>query len=231
MEKIEVVVESRLSQLETTINASLRSFVDVGKALSEIRETRIYVTPDCPTFEQYCQDRFDMKRDYADRLIKASQVVEMLTIVSIQPSTESQARALVPLLDQSELLEKVWQSLVDSGQKITAAVIKDAVAKALTPVHKDTPHDVPTEEEEIPPTAPTEEVPVPSVPENKEAVKAKREVTRAACRELLSNLRSVVQNYEKLWGHFDLMTGEEQMEWVNLVNELERARAGEFEDI
>ncbi len=147
MAKSEIVVESKLQQLEATITKGLRSFVDVGKALQEIRDSKVYVTPGCPTFEQYCQDRWEMSKTQANRLIQAAQVVEAIGMTPIGVTSESQARELVPLLDRPELLRKTWAEVVGSGEKITAALIKDAVARVLAPPEGEEEEDSEEEDE------------------------------------------------------------------------------------
>jgi len=50
------------------------------------------------TFEEYCKERWDLKRNYANKLIASASVVENLgTIVPIQPANEAQVRPLTKL--------------------------------------------------------------------------------------------------------------------------------------
>ena len=103
MEAIEL---SRLNELEDTIQRGLETFVEVGQALMEIRDRRLYKT-NYGTFEDYCQNRWGWGRNYVNKQIRAAEVVNILgTIVPIQ-STESQLRPLSPL--EPEQQREAWQ--------------------------------------------------------------------------------------------------------------------------
>ena len=65
----------RLSQLEATISTGMQTFVDVGRALLEIRDGQLY-RQEFGTFEDYCRDRWGIARRTAYQLIGAVQVVE-----------------------------------------------------------------------------------------------------------------------------------------------------------
>jgi hypothetical protein len=55
-----------------------RAFYQAGKALKELRDRRLYRSTH-PTFEEYVQDRFGMKRAHSYRLIEAALVVDNLS--------------------------------------------------------------------------------------------------------------------------------------------------------
>ncbi len=55
-----------------------RAFYEAGKALKELRDRRLYRSTH-KTFEEYCLDRFGMKRAHSYRLIDAALVVENLS--------------------------------------------------------------------------------------------------------------------------------------------------------
>ena len=122
----------RLCALETTIERGLQTFVDVGTALLEIRDSRLY-RRDFGTFEDYCRGRWGMVRQHANRLIAAAEVATNLEpIGSILPITESQARPLAAL--PPNLQREAWQRAVDTAPngKITAAHVA-AVVDEMTP--------------------------------------------------------------------------------------------------
>lgn len=117
----------RLTQLEATIAAGLQTFVEVGRALLEIRDARLY-RQEFGTFEDYCRERWAMSRSYAHRTIEAAQVaVNLLPIGNILPATESQARPLSPLAP--DMQREAWQRAVDTAPngKITAAHVQNVV--------------------------------------------------------------------------------------------------------
>src|SRR6056297_3185822 len=89
----------RLEVLEAVINTGLQAFVEVGKALKEVRDSRLYRRTHS-NFEDYCKERWGFGRDYGDRKIRASELVielshEIADNCQQFPSTESQARALL----------------------------------------------------------------------------------------------------------------------------------------
>ena len=117
----------RLIGLETVIERGLHTFVDVGTALLEIRDSRLYRTA-FDTFEDYCRERWEMTRNYANKMISAAEVAGNLgTIVPILPATESQARPLARLEPDEQRI--VWQQAVDTAPngKVTAAHVQSVV--------------------------------------------------------------------------------------------------------
>jgi len=118
---------ARLSELENVIDAGLKTFVDVGNALLEIRDSRLY-REGWGTFEEYCQDRWGWQRNYANKMISAATVVNNLgTIVPISPATESQTRPLTSLPPEAQ--RQAWQTAVETAPngKVTAAHVKSVV--------------------------------------------------------------------------------------------------------
>lgn len=127
----------RLVECEGVIERGLNTFYEVGAALAEIRESRLYRISH-GTFEDYCRERWGMNRAHANRLISAAGVVDNLDPIGSIPTTESQARELAPL--EPEVQKAVWQIALktapvnDEGKpSITAAHIK-SVADVLTEV-------------------------------------------------------------------------------------------------
>lgn len=74
MSEMTHIERERLSMLEGTIQRGLRTFFEVGAALVQIRDQRLYRERHT-TFEAYCQERWGMTRRHADRLIQGSEVV------------------------------------------------------------------------------------------------------------------------------------------------------------
>jgi hypothetical protein len=120
----------KLLALERTIEEGLRTFNDVGSALLQIRDGKLYC-PQYGSFEEYCLEKWDMDHSYAYRLIKSAQVVENLKgspIGELLPANEAQARplALLPLEQQAE----AWNKAVDSvpkGKKPSAGLVQKIV--------------------------------------------------------------------------------------------------------
>ena len=69
--------QARLDQLESTIEQGLQRFYETGKALDEIRQTRLY-RQSHKNFEAYCRERWGIARQTANRFIAATQVIDNL---------------------------------------------------------------------------------------------------------------------------------------------------------
>lgn len=156
-----------LERLERTIRQGLEIFYRVGDALAEIRDRKLYKDLGYSNFEDYCIERWNMKRRYADRLIKSASVVNNLIesksesnwtqnkptayqlddkpsekVISAGhqiPSSEAVAREVgkVP----QELQEAVWDKAVEIyGDNPTASNVKEIVKQMNCP-DKDVPDD------------------------------------------------------------------------------------------
>lgn len=132
----------RLDACEQVIERGLATFVDVGTALLEVRDSRLYRMT-YPTFEAYCEARWNMARNYANKLVTAAQVVNGLgTNVPILPANEAQARELSGLAPDEQ--RAVWAEAVATapGGKVTAvhvravARISEALSAAPDPVRE-----------------------------------------------------------------------------------------------
>ena len=118
---------SRLVECEAVIERGLKTFVDVGNALLEIRDSRLY-RAEFDTFEDYCRERWNMSRPRAYQFIEAAGLISNLsTIVDILPQTESQARPLTSLPAETQVI--AWQRAVETAPegKITAAHVQAVV--------------------------------------------------------------------------------------------------------
>lgn len=117
--------QNRLHEFESTIERGLQTFYEVGYALAEIREQRLYrATYD--TFEDYCRERWQMRRDYANKLISASEVMGNLNTIVSKPANEAQTRPLAKLPPEEQA--PAWEEAVErSGGKPTARVVEQVV--------------------------------------------------------------------------------------------------------
>lgn len=128
MNEVEV---SRLHELESVIERGLETFVKVGNALKEIRDSRLY-RESHPDFEGYCRERWDMTKTYANYQIRAAEVT---TIVAV--SNEGQARELAPFIEEPETVQAIYakaESLAENGHP-TARDIRE-VAQEYKPESK-----------------------------------------------------------------------------------------------
>ncbi|MBD2364750.1 hypothetical protein H6G36_26860 [Anabaena minutissima FACHB-250] len=112
-----------------------RAFYEAGKALTELRDRRLYRSTH-RTFEEYCKDRFGYSRDAAYLKISATAVYEniqkFLPTIGRQipmPTNERQLRPLAKAELEPNKQASVWEQAVDqAGGKVPSGrVVKDVV--------------------------------------------------------------------------------------------------------
>jgi hypothetical protein len=129
--------EGRLAVCEEIIQKGMETFVDVGKALAEIRDNKLY-KGEYKTFEAYCLMRWAFTYRHANRLIASSEVIANLgPIGPISPTHEGQIRPLLALKDKVDQV-KAWESAVTTagGKNPTAQQVQIAVDKIHPPKKK-----------------------------------------------------------------------------------------------
>ncbi|AVH63867.1 hypothetical protein [Nostoc sp. 'Peltigera membranacea cyanobiont' N6] len=122
-----------------------RAFFEAGKALTELRDRRLYRSTH-KTFEEYCRDRFAHSRQQSNYLIAAAGVYENLTTIGCQnvanenlttigcqilPTSERQVRPMTKLEPQEQ--QEVWLRAVEvAGGKVpTGRIVKDVVQRIM----------------------------------------------------------------------------------------------------
>ena len=104
--------KTRLAELELLLKDA---FYRAGQALKEIRDSRLY-RDEYATFEDYCRDKWDIARNYANKVIAASEVVKNLSTTGTHtPSSERQARPFTSLPPDQQI--DAWQEVVSTAQK------------------------------------------------------------------------------------------------------------------
>lgn len=127
--QLNVLERKSLRKCEARIKEGMATFVDVGNALAEIRDGKLY-REGHKTFDAYCKEKWEMTPQYAKRLVNASKTTEALkseTIVSVLPANEAQAKELSGL--QPETAAEVMETVAAEGP-VTAAKIRETVTKA-----------------------------------------------------------------------------------------------------
>ena len=137
MEMISESDDARLARNETRISQGLASFVEVGEALSDIRDARLYRATH-GTFESYCAEKWGMSRNYCTRLMTSADVAKSVPIGTV--STESQARELARV-EPARREEVIRKADIATGGKITAAAIKEAAVEVVEPIARERPRD------------------------------------------------------------------------------------------
>jgi phage N-6-adenine-methyltransferase len=134
VEQLAPAEAGRLAELEAVVAAGLQTFVEVGLALTEIRDGRLYRATH-GTFEGYLDERWGFSRSYGYRLIDGARVAELVSPMGDIPN-ERQARELVPLLDRpDDLVEVVLELRAEHGDRFTAAKLRQAVDERLRRDH------------------------------------------------------------------------------------------------
>jgi N6-adenosine-specific RNA methylase IME4 len=131
-----IIEQTRLEQCEAVIDQGLKTFTDVGKALLEIRDLKLY-RKEYDTFENYCQKRWGWERRHAYRMIDAAQVVENVSHgTQIVPISERQARPLTSL--EPDQQREAWQRVIEKAPAtgITASLVLEA-AKEIQQIKRD----------------------------------------------------------------------------------------------
>ena len=117
-----------LRRLEGTIRSGLKSYIEVGEALGEIQQKRLYRFQ-YPTFEEYCVNRWGFRRAHAYRLINASKTARTLSPIGDtgSPAVESHARLLNKLPAEQQEGAMARAKALAGDKKVTTAHVKEAV--------------------------------------------------------------------------------------------------------
>ena len=122
--------QAERDRLEQVIEEGLKTFWQVGNALAEIRDQRLYRSTHS-TFEDYCQDKWHFGKSNAHELIAGAKVVKNLSGIpdTPLPTSASQVRPLAKL--EPEEQQQAWQEVVETAPdgKVTAAHVQQVVAK------------------------------------------------------------------------------------------------------
>jgi hypothetical protein len=93
----------RLNALEAVIGRGIKTFVEVGTALKEIRDSRLYKAQ-YGTFEEYCKQRWGFTPQHGGRLIAAARTVREMEPIGSIPENEYQARQAREIARQARAL-------------------------------------------------------------------------------------------------------------------------------
>lgn len=116
-----------LASCEAALDNLRMAFWAAGKALQVIRDARLYRDTH-PTFEAYVEDRWEVSRRHAYRLIDAWPLAERLC--PIGHINEGQIRELLPVADRhgQDAAVTVYQAVAGiDGIQVTAAVLHGVV--------------------------------------------------------------------------------------------------------
>ena len=128
----------RFAELERIIEHGLGTFVEVGRALLEIQQRRLYRAAGHRTFAEYVVARWDLSSAHAYRQIEASKVVDILSPIGEVPlpANEAQARELAPLVDDPQAVREIWiETIQQGGGRVTAKAVRERVTARRPPSH------------------------------------------------------------------------------------------------
>jgi hypothetical protein len=133
---------SELKRCEAIIERNLKTFIDVGNALLEIRDNRLYRGTH-KTFEAYCRERWGWNRSHSYRLIDAAQISKNLSpmgdksaqVSDFKPTSERQLRPLANLKPAAQ--RQIWTQAVkeSNGRAPTAAIVNHIKHKRIRPMN------------------------------------------------------------------------------------------------
>jgi hypothetical protein len=211
--QLSVSEQADLATCEAAIDNLRLAFTAAGKALQVIRDARLYRSTH-DTFENYAEQRWDMSRAQAYRLIEAWPLGERLSPMG-DKINERQVRELLPLADRhgQDAAATVYQAVAEAdGVRVTAAVLRDVVgiipadhfdpAEAVNQIraYLAGEHSPP----ELPPADPVRAFTAESGKfvrnlhrfATSEAIKAARTANPDAVRQALADIRAVLEEIE-----------------------------------
>ncbi len=122
----------RLARLEQVIDRGAQTFYEVGHALMQIRDERLFESAGYPNFESYLQAKphWHFSRTHVFRLIAAVAVVDNLSPTGRRIPNERQARELAAL--EPEQQRTVWIETQEPGQPpATAERLRELAGRLL----------------------------------------------------------------------------------------------------
>ena len=102
--------KERRQQLEQIVSGGLAKFLEVGNALCELRNRRLYRT-EFVTFEQYVLAKFALHRSSVDGVIRSAQTAQVLMDAGLQLPQDTSPTSLrsISALPGDELKTACWQ--------------------------------------------------------------------------------------------------------------------------
>lgn len=115
---------SESSLLERIVSTGLQGWIEVGEALIEIRDSRLYRI-EAGTFEEYCQSKFKMEKRHAYQLMQGAPIAREVCATAHISNKATLELAKVAPEKRQEVFEKATEAA--SGHVPTARVIKEVI--------------------------------------------------------------------------------------------------------
>ncbi len=138
-----------LDEREARIERAQRNaYYEIGLDLKAIRDKGLYKVDrsarvngrySFQTFDEYCEERWELDLRHANRLIAAAALAEKMgPIGPILPTRESHLRPFLERLENDDERLEAWQQLVAAGpERITARLVDDHITRYLAMRDKD----------------------------------------------------------------------------------------------
>lgn len=132
LEELSPKEEERLKICHERIMQGLKTWFDVGLALAEIRDNKLYRKTH-KTFEEFLDENYSIGRTRAHQIISATTLQLMPEFTEIEVVESQLPDSLTPLLELGKIKKSdqltVWQQVVSdakkTGEQITAKVVND----------------------------------------------------------------------------------------------------------
>ena len=133
IEAIGIDESKRLIELEAVVSKGVRTFIEVGDALAEIRDSRLYRS-EFATFQEYCETKWQFSRMRASQLISSAKIMKQIPDECKPGFTEKSARPLVHLSKNKciSVVKSVVKTAQKTGRKITAKTVREAAESVKT---------------------------------------------------------------------------------------------------
>ena len=125
--------KARAKALDAIVERGARGYIDLARALSEIKQSELFRELGFNKWEDYCIEKRNIAKSYAYKLLEAFEICTIVQNKGLPPPvTESHARELRPLLeDESKLLEAYEMFLELDASTRTANALRGIVAGYL----------------------------------------------------------------------------------------------------
>jgi hypothetical protein len=133
-------ISRTLAACEAAIETGMRSYLEVGLALIQVRDGRLY-RAQYATFEDYCLTRWEISRQRAYHLMSAAEAVTAIGDTAPIPANEGQARELAGL--EPDVAAHVMRTAHASIARVTAAVIRQAREQIVADTKPPAPEPAP----------------------------------------------------------------------------------------
>ena len=157
LENITMIEALRRNELEKIIKKGFVPFMEMGFALAEIKEKKLYRDL-YATFEEYCKEKWGFSRTYSYYVIKGSEAIKSLPQHTFtRVNTEKQARAVSKVRPEkrNDVVLAASAKAESEGRPMTSTDITDAASEQEPPVDIESTTVAPE------PATPTDTAPTP----------------------------------------------------------------------